>query len=280
MYARTACWLDRHVPSEDSSASSRPRPRGLTQGVVRQGLGGQRAQRNQPGRTGDVRHHEPVQIVYDGARDQLGEGAGVSVVGAIQCGEVAGAVSLEDDRRRVAEADEQQVEHQSSGAAVAVDERVDTLETAVQVSQPNGDVVGGYTGRLDGLPETVGGLHPLVDLGRHVRPGGRHHAARKGFDVVATEGARPFVGAGVRVRAHLPHCGHREVMHVANLGDGHEVLPPPVTGLDCLAVHPASGLAIAQDLEVVAQILGTDGSALVQQYRYFAQYEGVALDGG
>jgi len=66
---------------------------------------------------------------------------------------------------------------------------------------------------------------------------------------------------------------------MTQLGDGDERVAIPAAWFDSLAVHPAGSLSIPHHLEIVAEILGSDGASLVEQHRNLAQYQGVALDG-
>jgi hypothetical protein len=52
-----------------------------------------------------------VEVVEDGAGEQLSEGAMVTTIGALQCGQVSPAISLEDDRGGVAEPDQEQIQN-------------------------------------------------------------------------------------------------------------------------------------------------------------------------
>ena len=74
-----------------------------------------------------------MKVVDDRACDQLSEGTEVAVVRPIQRSEVTDPIALEDDCRRIAEPDEQQVEQETSRPTVAIDEGVNALEDAVQM---------------------------------------------------------------------------------------------------------------------------------------------------
>ena len=76
-----------------------------------------------------------MEVVEDRARQQFSERAGVADVCPTECVQVSGSLPLVDDRRRVAETDEDQVEHETPGPAVAVEERVDSLELGVEVGE-------------------------------------------------------------------------------------------------------------------------------------------------
>jgi hypothetical protein len=70
---------------------------------------------------------ESVQVVRDRSGNELAERARIATVGPAKGAEVSGAVSGVDDRRRLPEADQHQIEEQPSGATVPVQEWVDPL---------------------------------------------------------------------------------------------------------------------------------------------------------
>ena len=183
----------------------------LPERVVRQILASQGTQRDEPSRTGDVRNDEAMKIVDDRACDQLSEGTEVAVVRPVQRCEVAVPIPLEEDCRRIAEPDEQQVEQETSRPTVAVDEGVNALELAVQPRQLGRNVFGGDTGRPDSRTKRIDDSHPAMNFGRYISPWRRGHTAREGVNVMPAKGTRPLVGTGIRVRRHLPHLGHCQV---------------------------------------------------------------------
>jgi hypothetical protein len=111
------------------------------------------------------RDDEAVQVVEHGAGDELAEEAGLAAIGGAECPEVAGAVALVDDRGRVAEPDQREVEEQPSGSTVAVEERVDALEEAVRGSQRS-------TGASDAATARRSSTHPRIAGVTSVHGGG------------------------------------------------------------------------------------------------------------
>ena len=180
MYSSTQCRELRHWPSGPSSGAKtapfrcRPQRRRLDGGRF------QRGQWNESGRAGHGRDNEPVQAVEDGSREHFPEGTRVAGVSPAQRTQVSGAVTLVDDRRRIAEPDEDKVENQPACPPVAVQKRVDLLESAVN--------------RGEGLREhgvsRVESVHP-VDPACHFRgnerPRHRHHAIGKRMDLMFAE---------------------------------------------------------------------------------------------
>ena len=88
----------------------------------------QRWQRHQARGAGQGGHDEAQDVVEDGARDLLAQRSDVAGVCLPQCREVLAPLTVLDDRRRIAEAAQHEVEQETTGATVAVDERVDLLE--------------------------------------------------------------------------------------------------------------------------------------------------------
>ena len=73
-----------------------------------------------------------MEIVEDRAREQLAKGAVITLLPTAERREVARAISLVDNRRGVAEPDEEQIENEAARAAVAVQEGVNLLKARVQ----------------------------------------------------------------------------------------------------------------------------------------------------
>ena len=88
----------------------------------------ERGKRNQPSGAGEVGDDEPVEVVEHCPGDELAERAVIAVVRSLHRSEVVAALPLEHDHRRVAEADEDQVQGESACVSVAVEERVDAFE--------------------------------------------------------------------------------------------------------------------------------------------------------
>lgn len=77
------------------------------------------------------RDDEPVEVVGHRAGDEFAERTGITAVGSSQGPEVAVSIAGVDDGRRVAEADQKEIEQQPTGSPVAVEERVDPFEGGV-----------------------------------------------------------------------------------------------------------------------------------------------------
>lgn len=69
------------------------------------------------------------------------------------------------------------------------------------------------------------------------------------------------------------------MVDLTDLLQGHQAAVGPITGLTCLREDPTGGVAVALDLEVLAERLGPYRSALVEQCFDLAQDEGVSLEG-
>ncbi len=82
----------------------------LSKSLVAQVACDESAERNKSSGSGDVRNDEPVQVVDNRTRYQLGKWPLVAPVAGVERFEVAVSVALEDDRRRVAETNEDKVE--------------------------------------------------------------------------------------------------------------------------------------------------------------------------
>ena len=109
--------------------------RSLTERLVGQVGGGQRRQRDQAGRAGDIGDHEAMKVVDDRSGEQFSECSRIVVIRPVERLEIGVTLTLVDDRRREAQTDKDQVEYQSTGTTVAIDERMDPLERAVDFSQ-------------------------------------------------------------------------------------------------------------------------------------------------
>jgi hypothetical protein len=88
-------------------------------------------QRDEPRWAGDGWNDESVKVVEDSSGDQLGKSAHLAGVCATERAQVAVAVPLLDDRRRVSEPGKQKVEQQSPRPAIAVEEGVNPFELRV-----------------------------------------------------------------------------------------------------------------------------------------------------
>jgi hypothetical protein len=103
----------------------------LAQGSSRETAVDQRGQGHEARGAGNGRHDEPHQRVKDRSREELTEGCRVARVRSSQVVQISRAFPLANDHRRVAETDQEEIGHQSAGASVAVEERMDSLELGV-----------------------------------------------------------------------------------------------------------------------------------------------------
>ena len=179
---RWSCATCRRLPS---TAFRRPPRRSHAQRIRGQLLRRQRRQRHQTRRAGDRRDDELVEVVEHRAREELAERAGVALVGAAERGQVTGAVALVDDRRRVAEADQQEIEQQATGASIAVEERVDLLEACVEPCERLRD----RRPRPPPRSACASASQSCISAGTSVH-GGWPHPAGKRLDVVLAKRAR------------------------------------------------------------------------------------------
>ena len=84
---------------------------------------------DEPGDGGD---DEPVEVVQHRPGDELAQLSGIALVGAAKGTEVGGALALVDDRRRIAETHEYEIQEEAAGPSVAIQERMHPLEPAVE----------------------------------------------------------------------------------------------------------------------------------------------------
>lgn len=76
---------------------------------------------------------ELVEIVENGAGEQLSERAMVALIGALECCQVTPAVSLEDNRGGIAEPDQEQIENEPASTSVAVKKWMDLLKASMHL---------------------------------------------------------------------------------------------------------------------------------------------------
>jgi hypothetical protein len=74
-----------------------------------------------------------VEVVEDGTGEQLSERAVVATIGALECGQVSPAVSLEDNCGWIAEPDQEQIENEPASTSVTVEKWVDLLEARMHL---------------------------------------------------------------------------------------------------------------------------------------------------
>ncbi len=141
----------------------------------------ERRQRHKPGGLSDRWHDELVEVVEDGTGEELAQRSGVALIGAAQGTEVPGSVALVNDRRRLSKPDQQEVEHQSPRASVAVKKGVDVLETSVQFGERLGQLWSIDAGERPCVCD------PTVHECRHLDPRGRSHPAWERLNVMLAE---------------------------------------------------------------------------------------------
>src|SRR5207342_1031675 len=113
----------------------------------------------------------------------LGEWATVAAVGVPQRSQVPLPLTLEDDRGRISQTDEKQVQDEPAGAAVAVQEGVDPLELRVDRRQ----CLRERPAIVALLSEAAGLADPPLNQVRHVGPRSGGHPAGERLDVVLAE---------------------------------------------------------------------------------------------
>jgi hypothetical protein len=86
---------------------------------------------HQPVRSGDSRHYEAIEVVGDSPGDEFSERARVSSVCFAQTPQISIAVSGVDDGRGIPEAHQDQVDDETPGSSVSVEEWMDSFEVAV-----------------------------------------------------------------------------------------------------------------------------------------------------
>ena len=143
--------------AQTAAGSRRPQRRSLQVGSF------QRRQRDESGRTGHGGDHESMQAGEDRAGEHLAEQTWFALIRSLQRAEVPCPVPLVDDGGRVAEPNQDEVENQASGAAVAVEEGMNLFEAAVRIGQRLGER------RMTGV-EGVDTAHPGRHLCGYQRP--------------------------------------------------------------------------------------------------------------
>lgn len=238
------------------------------QRVLTDGPASERGERDQSSGSSDGRDNELVEVVQDRAGKELGQQTWFSRIRLTQRAQLKGALLLVDDRRWIPESDEQQVEHQATGPAVAVDERVDLLELVVQRGDPLSEVRGS-------CPYRPGALHPRLYAARNERRRWRSHAAREGADVVLPQGAWCLALSRGSMRRHVPDRTQGHLVYVADLRQGDEIVALPGARFDGLPVDPLRGVRVTADLQVLRQLLVADSPSLREELLDLLQDERV-----
>ena len=170
---------------------------------------------------------------------------------------IAHAIALVDDRRRIAWSDQQQVEQQSPGATVAVEERMDPLKAGVQVRQ-------GLHDRRADLPpfrnDWASVSQSRISIGTCGHSGGRIPPGKGPMSCSRNEPGAPSGSLADAARHPIP---------ASSPGSGPGAPPassamPPYqfAGTDRVSVDPVGSIGIASDLEVFAQLLVTHRATL------------------
>src|SRR2546421_7563067 len=223
----------------------------LTQSSQREVLGYECGQWHQPSGAGHVGNDDPVQFVMHRPCDQFAKRTVVICVGSLHRGEVRLPLPLEDDDRWVAEADKDEVQDESSGSSISVNEGVDSLKFVVDPPEFLWDRPVKLLGR-DSLARLAHVSNPGVGPGWNQGPRRRNHAGRERMDVVLPEVAWALLLGRLGMRGDVPNQGHGRVMDMADLLEGEEVAFLPLPRFECLSVHPLSGLSVPPDLHVLA----------------------------
>jgi hypothetical protein len=155
-------------------------------------------------------------------------------------------------------ANEQQVEEESTGATVAIEERMDLLEAGVQDRQGLGDH------RLLGLAQSLCVGEPVANQHRNLRPVGWSHPPGERLDVVLSKRPRALPGGGLWMRRDIPHRRHRKGVDLAHLCQGDQPAASPVSWLDSMPVDPVRCIGVPANLEIFAQLLVADRTTLGQ----------------
>jgi hypothetical protein len=82
------------------------------------------------------------------------------------------------------------------------------------------------------------------------------------------------------VRGFSPCRTDHQLVYVTNLRKRRKCARSPLTGRECLAIHPLGGISIAADFEVFTQLLGADGAAFTKQNFDLLADQRIALNGG
>lgn len=78
------------------------------------------------------------------------------------------------------------------------------------------------------------------------------------------------VGVDLNFRS-APHRTHREMVHRSDLLHGQELTGRPLAWVDGLAVDPARCVGVPLHLHVLTQLLGANGTTVVQQLAHPAE---------
>jgi hypothetical protein len=214
-----------------------------------------------------------VKVVQNRSGQKLAQWPAVPGVRAPQGREVATTRTLVDDRRREAEPYEKQIQNQSTGAAVAVEERMNLLKVGVQRGQPLRD------GRILSTTELLDFHNPVADKCRHLRPARWVQASGEGLNLMLAKGARPLSVAGLRMWCDVPDRGHCKCVDVPYLGKRDQLAIGPGTWLNALAVHPVRCVGVSTDLVVFAQFPIPDGAPFLKEDLDLFEDQSVPLDG-
>ena len=215
-----------------------------------------------------------MEAVEDRPREHLSERTCVSRVRSLQSAQVPCAVPLVDDGGRIAVPDQDQVEDQPSGAAVAVEKRVNLLETAMDLGEGFGkDRSAGFEG--------VHTVYPACHLRGDERPGDGGHAAGEWMDVVLPEAPGGLARRRVGVGCNAPGGSHGCPVNLPHLRERQDAAGVRETGRgDGLPIDPVGCIGVALYLQVLAELLVADRPAFPEQLRDLLEHQRVAFDGG
>ena len=120
----------------------------------------------------------------------------------------------------------------------------------------------------------------LGDRRRNLQPRGRCHALRERLDVVLSKRAGSLPVICLRMRDHIPNRCHRELMDVAQLGNGDEAVIGPLARLYGVSIDRVGGVRVTADLQILAELLVADSAPFRQQCLNLFEDERVALQRG
>nr|WP_240759648.1 hypothetical protein [Phytoactinopolyspora endophytica] len=121
-----------------------------------------------------------MKVVCHRAGNKFTKGTKVASVGTMEGLHIPVALSPIDDSRRVAEANQYEVEQQTTRPAIAIEKRMNALEGYVSLSQPL------WQRSVVGLTDAFNEANPVKHVRVDLSPRGQLHAVFKGLTGVMT----------------------------------------------------------------------------------------------